>query len=239
MLDCIAPSDITEEEKLAYLDGEASVKAVKHIAECPACTAEVAFLYEANALLGVAIQRSDCPELDDLLAFQTGFLPKKNQRQLKSHIDTCVHCQAEIAQIATPLYEPLVATEPSPLAQLIDAGKRLIEAIKVTAPQSGLVLRGQTRQHLMYEAGDYQVSIALEPPLVQGGNWQVQGEITLQADPLAELEGEVKLLLSNETTLRDQIDEFGFFSISNVIPGEHTLNISIATDIVPIPLKIT
>ncbi len=226
--ECIAPTDIEEGDLTAYLAGNASPLVNQHIAQCDFCQAEAASLKEMDTLFSAALYRQSCPEADDLLQYQAGFLSHQEKKTVQQHLASCPHCQAELAQIESISLED--APQPiSPLNTLKGVGQKIIEAILLPTPsQPTFALRGHQAQSFIYEAEGYQIIIAKKPPIVPAAKqWQVEGQISLPTDPMTEFEGNASLLQNGQSTQEDIVDDFGYFAMESVSVGTYTLAIQL------------
>ncbi len=213
--------DIQEGDLLAYLEGVAPPEVAARIAASPALSAAAAELRLLDTLMGSALQRSTCPELDDLLLYQAGLMTGVSQQQLARHIQGCPDCRHELAQLATPAAPPL----PERLAA---AGRRLLDALRVSAPpQPALALRGNAHQQLEYQAGDYHLLLAIIPPVAGEDIWQIEGQISHADAPAALPEATVQALRADNLVAQDSVDEFGFFALDQLPAGSYTLQIDL------------
>jgi hypothetical protein len=228
-LECIAPDEISTGDLLAYIDDDIPAYISQHIRNCPFCTQEVADLEKMQQLFAKTLFRESCPELDFLLQYQAGLLNKAEKRGLKQHLQTCPHCQEEIAQIEAVTFA--IPAKPSTLEQLREKGRQIIQAVLMPPPpQPALALRGNQEHSLFYEADGYQIIIAKKPPLVAAAKvWQIEGQINRQDDPLAQLEGVASLQQNDEPVYQDSLDEFGYFVMENVNPGSYNLQIDLTS----------
>jgi len=228
-LECIAPNEIAPDDLLAYIDGDVSARVSQHISNCPFCSQEVADLKAMQTLFDQILFRESCPELDLLLAYQARLISKAEQRGIKQHLQTCPHCQAEMAQLEAVTFSIPTAVRASALEQLKEKGRQIIHAVLMPPPpQPAMALRGNQEQSLFYEADGYRIIIAKKPPIVAAAKvWQIEGQINRQDDPLAQLEGVATLQQNNEPAYQDNLDEFGYFVMENVSPGSYDLQIDL------------
>lgn len=223
---CIAPNEIEEGDLLAYLEGHASATVVAHIARCPACAAEVAALRSAATRLIAALDRAACPDLDDLLLYQADMLPCDRRQWLHRHIQDCAHCQQELAQLAVPPNAPTLTPVVERMAQ---TGRRILTGLlQPAAPALALAFRGHASRQYTYQAGDYQLILAVLPPPVDEDVWQLEGQlIGYDAASFAGTAITVSVQQAGMVVMQDTLDEFGFFAGDRLAAGTYTLQIDL------------
>lgn len=102
---CIAPDEITGEQLLAYVDGEADGATLDHIRRCPHC-AERARAYAADQqLLRAIFYRINCPEAHTLGEYHLGLLSPTRRAAVAEHLQTCPMCVADLAKLKDFLKE--------------------------------------------------------------------------------------------------------------------------------------
>lgn len=215
---------IEEGDLLAYLEGTVDPEVADRIARSPDLLAEVGRLRAMDALLHSALHRASCPELDDLLLYQAGLLTRGEQQRIKRHAAGCEVCREELAHLAEPLAAP---ASPSIAERLTDVGKRILTAfLQPGTPQPALALRGNEQRRYEYRAGDYQVVLALVPPVAGENIWQIEGQISGPAG--AQFAGAAaQAVQAGATVAQDRIDEFGFFALEQLVPGTYALQIDL------------
>lgn len=220
--------ELQEGDLLAYLEGSADPDVAARIAQSPNLATAAADLRAIDTLMSSALQRDSCPELDELLLYQAGLLSQVEEQSIKRHITGCDACQHELAQLADPTSAP---SAPPIQERVVQAGKRLLTALlRPTAPQPALALRGDQQRQYAYQAGDYQILVALIPPVVAENIWQIEGQISGQDDSLPLRDAVALLMRQNSIVARDVVDEFGFFALEQIGPGSYTLQLELPTD---------
>lgn len=221
---------IEEGELLAYLEGTVDPEVADRIARSPDLLSEVGRLRAMDALLHSALHRASCPDLDDLLRYQAGLLTKAEQQRIKRHAAGCEACREELAHLAEPLAAP---ASPSIAERLTDVGKRILTAfLQPGTPQPALALRGNEQRRYEYHAGDYQVVLALVPPVAGENIWQIEGQLLGYA--AEEHDTPVRLLRGGAVVADDRVDEFGFFGFAPLEPGSYTLQIELLSEYIVI-----
>ncbi len=129
---CSAADGVTEEELLAYLDGEADEATKAHIGQCPRCAERVRkYARLQNALLA-ALFRSKCPSPEAIGGFHLGMLSRKAQARVAAHLAVCPHCAGELEEMKAFLQEER-GEEKEPATSLAPLVKELDERLKASA----------------------------------------------------------------------------------------------------------
>ena len=222
---------IEEGDLLAYLDGMASLGAASHIRQCSTCQEEVTGLRAMNTTFKQVLSRINCPESQALLLYETKLLPKRERRQISKHIADCAFCEKEVVNLAKiPFSKPL-----SPLERMIEAGKQIIGAFRLpVTSQPAFARLGDEDEPIIYQAGDYQIMLATTSPLLATNIRQIEGQIINLEDQLIPSTGCVSLLHHTQHVANDNIDEFGYFVLEDLRPGEYTLHIDLPSTMIPI-----
>ena len=239
---CTNPTTIKESDLSDYLFGIAPANVMGHIANCVACQKEVAELQTIHAILDEVFYESECPDEEELLAYQAGFLPRSEQKIIEQHLPDCLYCTQFVGhlQLISDRSEPL-------LTRIMQTGKRILSAIfQPTQPQPALALLGDEEQQQIYQAGQYQIMLTTSIPLPGSNLWEIEGHIVNHSNPQMLYEGHVTLLQDTKTGIpgrplgqggsvtSDEIDEFGFFALEDLAEGRYTLHIELSNAIIPI-----
>lgn len=222
---------IEEGDLLAYLDGLASLDVGLHIRKCVACQEEVTALRAINTTFKQVLSRINCPDSQALLLYETKLLAKRERHQIGKHVADCAFCEKEVAQLAKiPFKKPLSTFE-----RMIKAGKQIIGAFRLpAASQPAFARLGDEDEPMVYQAGDYQIMLATSSPLLATNIRQIEGQIINLEDQLIPSTGSVSLLHQTQQVANDNIDEFGYFVLEDLRPGEYSLHIDLPTTMIPI-----
>lgn len=104
---CIAPDEITDEQLIAYVDGEADGATRKHIRRCPHC-AKRAHDYDLDQqALRALLYRVECPDAQALGEYYLGFglLSAADRAIIGEHLKECSLCAADLARLKRFLEE--------------------------------------------------------------------------------------------------------------------------------------
>jgi hypothetical protein len=223
---CIAPNAISEEQLLAYADGEGDNVTIEHIRHCDYC-AQKARAYTADqALLRAVFYRVECPDPQTLGEYHQGLVPPSEQAAIAKHLTICRLCSTEIADLDHFLQE--VPTIPH-LLSLSSQLKRLV-AHKIPLsdggiPHPALALRGTAAASPdVYRAEDIRLVVGVEADGLQAGRKMLLGFILREGESLASLTGAQVQLRAGETTVAvEQVDRSGNFVFRGLGSGKYEL----------------
>lgn len=227
---CNKPTAIQERDLSDYLSGMAPANVIRHISNCVACQKEVATLQTIHAFLDDVFYKNDCPDEEELLAYQAGFLTRPEQNIIKQHVIDCLSCSQFVAHLQ------VIHEKPDPLlTRIIQTGKRILAGIfQPRRQQPALALLGDEQEEHVYQADQYQIILTTSIPLRGSNLWEIEGHIVNHQDPQMCYEGQVFLLQHAKDVTSDEIDEFGFFALEDISPGCYTLHIELSNIIIPI-----
>lgn len=158
-MECIAPDEITEEQIIAYIDGEADGATRKHIRCCPYC-AKRAHDYDLDQqALRALLYRVDCPDAQALGEYYLGFglLSPADRAVIEEHVTNCSLCTADLAKLERFLEEETVETITPQLIAAIIAGEMYLSSeprwVSLSGREQALaVFQGL---NLLYRGTDY------------------------------------------------------------------------------------
>lgn len=227
-------------ELLAYSEGVADPDVAHRLLNDPAMLAEVAALLQTEALLSSILYRANCPDADELLLYHAHLLPQARQQVIDQHTAGCAQCTQDLHELIAGLR--MVSSDkpsatPAPrlshsMQEYLEQAVRLIQAVLQPLPaQPAFAVRGSESRTLSYQAGNYQIILTLEPPVVAENVWQIEGQILHQQDATLVPHGAgVSLLDKDMPIIRDIVDEFGYFALDNVTAGNYTMYIDVLPD---------
>jgi len=170
---CVDPGAIQDWELEAYADGDVSPHVVEHLSRCPACRAWLAEALSLEGRLRQALYRFDCPSPDTLRDYYWGYLAAEQQRQVEHHLDRCPHCTAELAELTEFVTAERTESSDALLSRARQAAAQLrLVVARIVSParrpvldlrgDPALALRSETRDVLLFSAGDTALSVNLE-----------------------------------------------------------------------------
>lgn len=234
--ECNAPTLMDDAAKASYLDGVASSAVTAHVQTCAVCSSELQALAQQTTQLTATMFRANCPSTDDLLHH----IHFEADAAIAQHLEGCPHCSAEIATLQAVLASPLDMPGQVPLAtpttswrdQLQGLGRQLLEAVRLPQPTTpAYALRGE-QQLIHYQAGSFLITLTREAPIASAEMWSIEGQVVNQGDADADCQGRVSLLHDNIVVTQQEIDEFGYFDLSEVKTSTYDLQLELPTNIV-------
>jgi hypothetical protein len=149
------------------------------------------------------------------------------------HLDKCLHCRREIAQLESYLAELAPPPEPSPLEQAVEHVRVLVAQLIsgglpgpiATGPAYAGLAYGGTRGDesgvpRVYKADDAQVIIEVEADIERPGHRTVLG-LVIGLDNVRGFEAH--LWQAGQRVTTTPVDELGNFVIPGLPPGEYEL----------------
>jgi hypothetical protein len=226
-MECIAPHEITEEQLLAYSDGEADDTSVEHIGRCPYCQERARTIAANQSILRILFQRVECPDAHTLGEFHLGLLPADKRAAIEHHLKSCPDCATEISDLAHFLRDVPIMLPPAPLQTQL---KRLV-ARPVTPPpgpvvhQPALVFRGAAAAPPdVYQAEDIKMVVGLEADGLRAGRKMLLGFTTREGMPIDSLTGaRVQLSRRGQAIALERVDTLGNFVFCDLTSGEYEL----------------
>jgi anti-sigma factor RsiW len=90
---------VTDEQLIAYIDGEADKATIEHIQSCPHCTDKARAYYIDQQALRAALYRIECPDAQILGEYHLGLLAPADQAAIEEHMANCTLCMADIEKL--------------------------------------------------------------------------------------------------------------------------------------------
>lgn len=226
-MECIAPDEITEEDLLAYGNGEAGEIAIAHIDQCPYCAERALALATDQLALRILFHRVECPDAHTLGEFNLGFLTADEGAAIEHHLESCPHCTTEVKYLDRFLQEVPSALVVPPVQHQV---KRLVARLAPSPPHPGtqqpsLVFRGAAASPPdVYQAENIRMVVGLETDGLRAGRKMLLGFTTREDKPIESLTGaRVQLSRHGQTVAMEQVDTLGNFMFSDLSSGEYEL----------------
>jgi len=224
---CIAPHEITEEQLLAYSDGEADDTTLDHMGRCPYCIEQARIIAANQSTLRVLFQRVECPNAHTLGEFHLGLLSADEQSGIKDHLSSCPDCATEVSDLDDFLQEVPIA----PVAPCLQTQLKRLVARPVPPPpgratqRPALAFRGATAPPPdVYQAEDIKMVVGLEADGSRAGRKMLLGFTTREGKPIESLTGaRVELSRRGQTIALEQVDTLGNFVFCDLTSGEYEL----------------
>jgi hypothetical protein len=226
-MECIAPDKITEEQLLAYVDGEADSATLDHVRRCPYCAERARAYATDQQLLRALFYRVECPNAHTLGEYHLGLLSPNARAAIEDHLEICPLCAAEVAELEHFLQEEPITP---PLLSASTQLKRLVARLTPLPPgaaaqQPAFAFRGTAAAPLdFYRAEDIRLVVGLEADGLRAGRKMLLGFTTREGQPVASLTGaQVRLRRRGETVAVEQVDSLGNFVFSGLTSDEYEL----------------
>src|SRR6188508_2992804 len=98
-MECSSPPPLTDDQLSAALDQAAAPDVIDHLAVCSSCAARLQAAQQAEQSLRSALYRWDCPPPQALAEYHLGMPSAEEQRAILRHLETCVRCSEEMAEL--------------------------------------------------------------------------------------------------------------------------------------------
>jgi anti-sigma factor ChrR (cupin superfamily) len=223
---CIAPDEISEEQLLAYADGEANSGTLDHVRRCPACAERARTFATHQLVLRRLFQRLACPDPHILGEYRLGLLSSTERAAVEDHLQVCSSCAAEADNLEdffqAVAITPTVSTLPAQLKRII---ARPVSISSPGALQAGFALRGTaTAAPGVYRAEDIKLVVGLEADGLRAGYKVLLGFTSREGQPLGDLTAARVLLKRDGVPFAvEEVDALGNFVFSDLGSGEYEL----------------
>lgn len=171
--------------------------------------------------LSAYLYRITCPSSEVLGEYHLNMLPNEKTEAIRQHLTTCPHCTRELTQLEAYLSE--LAPE---LDFTVQERVKIWIARLLPAPGPALkpafALRGETKGPLMFEAGNYQLTLEIQDDPANPGLRTILGLVLGGAERLER----VALWQDGRSIQETTIDDLGNFVFSGVEPGSYDLILS-------------
>ena len=230
-IQCQAKNEITDIDRLAYLDHDAEQHVVQHIESCQYCLQAVADLLAIDIMIQDVADRQDCPNMDDLVQYSSGI--SSNEAQIQAHLSSCDACQADIHLIQVQISEVDTQPQASPIWPMLQSfGKRILEAVERPFAQPQLAFRGGHHDEYFFEVALYQLIIQKTKQLKGNPLWQLRGQLMKAELPFTEDNILVQILNKDKVIADTHLDMFGMFEFNNLPSDTYRINIMLKTELV-------
>jgi hypothetical protein len=246
-------ADFAAWEVEAYQEGVEIPQLAQFLAEHPAEAAAWQREQQTLTQLQTALYRFDCPSPAALQDYHWQQLSPAEQEKVQAHLPLCPHCREELRQLrafltpAQPVAARPTAVEAAShwwteLQGAVDR-LRLVVADLLTPPTpqlAGIALRSDSDpathaapQSLFFEAGEAAISLLIQKEVT--GALLLSGQI-LMVNPNSQ--GSVKLIpqAPEPPPSTVQADVTGNFAFSQLHPGSYQLQITLADQLIVIPV---
>jgi hypothetical protein len=214
-MNCISPPELSEQQLLEYLDGEADAQTIQHLERCEFCRRKSDAFKRLQGSLTARLYRLICPSPLELGEYHLRILSAPQMLLIAQHVRECPHCQREVAQLETYLsdlgphtWQSLSGTIRVIIARLVDAAE---DGSPLLVP-----LRGQQKGPITLEADGIVITLDLQPTLDE--RLSILGQVA--ADDQDQWTGAmVELRQADAPQLTASLDDLGAFRFEAVRAG--------------------
>lgn len=172
------------------------------------------------------LYRITCPSSIVLGEYHLKMLSNEKTKAIQQHLITCPYCSQELAQLKNYLSELAPELDYTFeeqvkifIARLLPGG---LDGDFAGSPAPAFALRGEADEPLVFEAGNYQLTLEIQDDPANPGTRTILGLVIGGADLLKQVELWREGQVIQETT----IDELGNFVFAGVQPGSYELILS-------------
>lgn len=225
---CIYNKPLSDEQLLAFLDGEADSDTINHLRECPYCQGQL----RAMETFEQRLVRATHPNRHTLLDFSFGLTSEATIESLRPHVERCKRCQkilAEFESYKEESYQPVIQSAPSsrPAIRRLRPGELLHELVAYLLPQqvAAMPVLGNGERSLVAEAGDVKLFLNIGP---EGQGFTISGQVVAEAEKQEVWEGALATLAplnSQGNSYSALLNDLGEFTCQYVRPDTYKLRI--------------
>lgn len=235
---CVSPPEPSDQTLLTYIDDKATPDIVAHLERCSHCRERAYRLAHLQGRLTHLLYRIECPSPLELGEYHLQVLPAAQMEAIRHHLDQCLHCRREIAQLEGYLAKVAPIPQPGPLEQAVESVRVLVArlvsggmpgpAAMVPAYASSALAspalagtRGdESKMPFVYQADDAQVIIEIEADIERPDCKTVLG-LVIGPDRVQGFA--VHLWQAGQHVTTTSVDELGNFVIPGLLPGKYEL----------------
>ena len=227
---CVQPPELTDQQILAYLDGDSELEVVQHVKQCLYCRHRVRALQSQQHLLTNQLFRVSCPAPEELGAYKLRLVNKSRLAELQTHVESCPHCQRELAEFDTSTaainapQQDLVPRLRIKIAEWMSGLGTIAGASAITPAMHGV--RGDPgRGYVLRTEDGLEISaeFLIEPGAA--GRHQLMGLVTGLDHTIG---GQLQLLSEGQHLASTVIDELGNFRVVDLSSGSYNLILTFA-----------
>ena len=102
---CVSLRRLDDERLLAYLDGAGGEWPARHLERCAHCRKRAEQLARAQKYLSIRLYRLTCPSPLELGEYHLDLLDPMRLDVIARHLQECLHCALEVAQLRAYLHD--------------------------------------------------------------------------------------------------------------------------------------
>ena len=222
---CVDAREISADDMVAYIHGEAPPEIAGHLERCAACRDEAGRYARLNGVLQSALFRRACPETIVLGEYALDILSDADRQQVAAHLVECPHCLEESRGFTPFRAEVDTPSLPNPIGCL---RRLLARALPAPAPEV-VGLRGTSNdESTVYAAGDVRLTLSVQGT-GPGGRGRVIAGMIEGFDEGSAADGGLRAELFAGGTVQhaEEIDDLGFFMLTNVPAGTYRIEVTL------------
>lgn len=233
---CVEPPELSMQQLLAALAGEADSATSAHLSRCSTCQQQALRLAQLHHGLTMQLYRRDCPDPQLLGEYQLSMLPQAQAHLIQRHLTICPHCSAEHVRLQSYLAELRPDLEPTFPQQVRTIVATLLRGgSPMPAPSSlslaPLGVRGELNEPLIYQADTIQIVWDITPTPAAPTTRDLLGLITGPAT----VGMEVVVQQGASIAAQGVVDEIGNVVLSGLQPGTYQINLRNDTLLIELP----
>jgi hypothetical protein len=218
-MECSSPPPLTDDQLSAALDHAATPDVIDHLAGCASCAARLQAAQQAEQSLRSALYRWDCPPPQALAEYHLGMPSAEEQRAILRHLETCVRCSEEMAELVLFMRDEAPVAAPAAPSPMPSPPARGWSLARLLPRAPALALRGGAGAPLMFET-DGGVTIFLEIEPAAGEQTELRGQLVAD-DQDAWIGALAELRQSGVLRATAAIDDLGTFRVA-ALPTQPT-----------------
>ncbi|MGB0387267.1 MAG: anti-sigma factor family protein [Ardenticatenaceae bacterium] len=218
---------ITTEQLVAYLDGVAEEKVLKHVHRCAHCQRKAGELERAQQRFAAKLFGHTCPSAMELGEYHLGTLSAGEAQRIRTHLRQCSTCRQQLDELQhfvddRALFRLSRPEAPPPPTILYPY---LAAAMSGYSGNAAYRVRGsQDNQDFTYKIQESEINIEIQDSYTKLGHKTIWGLVVgLEADEL--LSAQLRHLDQSQASSPSEV-EAGTFTIEDVLPGEYELLLS-------------
>jgi anti-sigma factor RsiW len=234
---CISPPELPDASLLKFLDGEADEQVERHLQKCEHCRARANALARMQGNLTRSLYRFECPSPNTLGEYHMGLLTRSDEEEVRTHLERCPHCSAEVARLEaymSALREDLEVSQAERVKVWVARLVSGVEGALASGPRLAPVaagVRGDEDEPLIFTAEGAQIALDIHADEQKSGKSVLMGLVTG-----LDVEGwQVQIWQDAELVAKARIDPSGNFLFQDLSSGEYDLILSDAETEIHIP----
>jgi hypothetical protein len=229
-MSCISPPELTDQQLLAYLDGESHREVKAHLEQCLYCLEKARQLARLQARLRSRLHRLTCPSPIELGEYHLRLLAPAQATAVAQHLRECPHCAQEVAQLKGYLSELAPAMEPGLLGQVKVLVAQLVGGQREDRPPGEhafvpafVAIRGGAQGPITLQADGLLIVLDVQP--AEEGRVTVLGQVAADDQDLW-TGALVELSQAGTLQLTTTVDDLGAFHCAGIPPGSTEIKIT-------------